>query len=97
MTEEMAQAGYDYPVASYDHDTPANWSCNSDSGHAISGGLVHRGDLRGLQGKYVFGDLVEGRVFYTDPKRGTMRDDADREAPVARARSSTTPRARGCG
>ena len=77
----MEQAGYDYPVASYDHDPPANWSCNSDSGHAISGGLVHRGDLRGLQGKYVFGDLVEGRVFY-DRRRASMRDDSGREAPV---------------
>ncbi len=30
---------------------------------------MHRGDLRGLQGKYIFGDLVEGRVFSSDPKR----------------------------
>ena len=69
MTEEMEQAGYEYPLASYDHDKPSPWSCNSDSGHAISGGFVHRGDLRGLQGKYIFGDLVEGRVFSIDPKR----------------------------
>ena len=65
----MEQAGYDYPVTSYDHDPPANWSCNSDSGHAISGGLVHRGDLRGLQGKYVFADLVKGRVFYSEAEQ----------------------------
>ncbi|MDZ5622115.1 PQQ-dependent sugar dehydrogenase [Nocardioides sp. HM23] len=80
LTDEMAQAGYDYPVASYDHDPPANWPCNSDSGHAISGGLVHRGDLSGLKGKYVFGDLVEGRVFYTDLEE--MDDDAATEAPI---------------
>lgn len=80
LTDEMANAGYDYPVASYDHDPPANWSCNSDSGHAISGGLVHRGDLRGLNGKYVFGDLVEGRVFYTDLEE--MDDEAATEAPI---------------
>ncbi|HYG93167.1 MAG TPA: PQQ-dependent sugar dehydrogenase [Nocardioides sp.] len=80
LTEEMADAGYDYPVASYDHDPPANWPCNSDSGHAISGGLVHRGDLPGLNGKYVFGDLVEGRVFYTQVAQ--MRDDAATEAPI---------------
>ncbi|WP_435771323.1 PQQ-dependent sugar dehydrogenase [Nocardioides sp. SYSU DS0651] len=80
LTDEMAAAGYDYPVTSYDHDPPANWSCNSDSGHAISGGLVHRGDLKGLKGKYVFGDLVEGRVFYTDLEE--MDDDAATEAPI---------------
>ncbi|MFC5729124.1 MULTISPECIES: PQQ-dependent sugar dehydrogenase [Nocardioides] len=66
LTEEMENAGYVYPVTSYDHDPPANWPCNSDSGHAISGGLVYRGQLDDLQGKYVFGDLVEGRVLYSE-------------------------------
>lgn len=80
LTPEMEAAGYDYPVTSYDHDPPANWPCNSDSGHAVSGGIVHRGDLRGLQGKYVFADLVEGRVFYSDLEE--MDDDAATEAPV---------------
>ncbi|QYJ02763.1 PQQ-dependent sugar dehydrogenase [Nocardioides panacisoli] len=80
LTAEMEQAGYDYPVTSYDHDKPANWSCNSDSGHAISGGLVHRGDLPGLRGKYVFGDLVEGRVYFSDLPE--MVDDGDAEAPI---------------
>lgn len=80
MTPEQAAKGYDFPVASYAHDTPANWSCNADSGHAISGGLVHRGRLPGLKGKYVFGDLVEGKVFYTTAAH--MRDDTDREATV---------------
>lgn len=80
MTEEQAARGYDFPVASYAHETPANWSCNSDSGHAISGGHVHRGDLPGLKGKYVFGDLVKGEVYYTTAAH--MRDDSDREATV---------------
>ena len=80
LTDEMANAGYNYPVTSYDHDPPANWPCNSDSGHAISGGLVHRGDLEGLQGKYVFGDLVEGRVFYANT--GEMHDGGPREATM---------------
>lgn len=80
MTPEQAAKGYDFPVASYAHDTPANWSCNADSGHAISGGLVHRGRLPGLKGKYVFGDLVEGKVFYTTAAH--MRDESDREATV---------------
>lgn len=80
MTEEQAAQGYDFPVASYAHETPANWSCNSDSGHAISGGHVHRGDLPGLKGKYVFGDLVKGEVYYTTAAH--MRDDSDLEAAV---------------
>lgn len=80
LTDEMAAAGYNYPVTSYDHDPPANWSCNSDSGHAISGGLVHRGDLAGLRGKYVFGDLVEGRVYYSNT--GEMVDGGPREATI---------------
>ena len=81
LTEEMANAGYDYPVTSYDHDPPANFPCNSDSGHAISGGLVHRGDLPGLRGTYVFADLVEGRVFAS--KVAQLDDDADVEAPIS--------------
>lgn len=59
--------GYTYPVAAYDHDPPAGWPCTRDSGHAISGGFVYRGHrLPGLQGKYVFADLVDGRVFYAN-------------------------------
>lgn len=80
MTEEQAAKGYDFPVASYAHETPANWSCNADSGHAISGGHVHRGDLPGLKGKYVFGDLVKGEVYYATAAH--LRDDSDREAIV---------------
>jgi glucose/arabinose dehydrogenase len=80
MTPEQAAKGYDFPVASYAHETPANWSCNADSGHAISGGHVHRGDLPGLKGKYVFGDLVKGEVYYTTAAH--MRDDSEREATV---------------
>ncbi|MGM1062061.1 LamG-like jellyroll fold domain-containing protein [Saccharothrix sp. Mg75] len=59
--------GYTYPVAAYDHDPPAGWPCTQDSGHAISGGQVYRGRaVPRLRGKYVFGDLVDGRVFHTE-------------------------------
>ncbi len=44
-----------YPVAQYDHT----------EGYAISGGGVYRGKaLPELVGKYVFGDIVSGRLFY---------------------------------
>lgn len=59
--------GYTYPVAAYDHDPPANWNCTSDVGVGISGGVVYRRhDLPDLYGKYIFGDIVDGRVMYTD-------------------------------
>jgi glucose/arabinose dehydrogenase/mono/diheme cytochrome c family protein len=48
---------FTYPVAQYDHD----------EGNAISGGFVYRGQaVPALQGKYVFGDIVTGRLFSVD-------------------------------
>lgn len=59
--------GYTYPVAAFDHDPPADWDCQSDLGHAIVGGFVYRGRrIPQLVGKYVFGDLVDGRIFYAN-------------------------------
>jgi len=69
-----SQLGYTYPVAAYAHHPPADWPCTKDSGHAVSGGFVYRGRLAPeLTDKYVFGDIVDGRLFYTDEsemKRG---------------------------
>ena len=46
--------GYTYPTAQYDHD----------EGNAIGGGFVYEGDpVPLLRGKFVFRDLVRGRVF----------------------------------
>ena len=48
---------YVYPVAQYDHD----------EGFAIGSGFVYRGrDIAALVGKFVFTDLVRGRLFYID-------------------------------
>lgn len=47
---------YTYPVAEYDHD----------EGNSISGGFVYTGDIPLLKGKYIFGDIVKGRVFYVE-------------------------------
>ncbi|MES2378228.1 MAG: PQQ-dependent sugar dehydrogenase [Bacteroidota bacterium] len=47
---------YTYPVAQYDHD----------EGNSISGGFVYTGDIAALKGKYIFGDIVKGRVFYVE-------------------------------
>jgi glucose/sorbosone dehydrogenase len=46
-----------FPVADYDHTY----------GKAIAGGFVYWGeDIPELQGHYVFGDIVNGRLFYFD-------------------------------
>jgi mono/diheme cytochrome c family protein len=48
-----------YPVAQYDHD----------EGKAISGGLEYWGNsLDALKGKYIFGDIVRGRLFFVEMK-----------------------------
>lgn len=72
LPEDDDELGFTYPVVAYDHDPPPGWSCTADSGYAISGGFVYRGrDLPALNGKYLFTDLVEGRVFYA--KESQMR------------------------
>jgi mono/diheme cytochrome c family protein len=48
-----------YPVAQYDHD----------EGSAISGGYEYWGkEVPALEGKYIFGDIVSGRLFYVEMK-----------------------------
>jgi mono/diheme cytochrome c family protein len=48
---------YTYPVAMYDHD----------EGNAFSAGFVYsRTDIPLLTGKYIFGDIVNGRVFFVE-------------------------------
>lgn len=67
LPEDDEKYGYTYPVAAYDHDPPADWNCTSDVGRAIVGGFVYRGhDLPELRGKYVFGDIVDGRLLFAD-------------------------------
>ncbi|HMG21995.1 MAG TPA: hypothetical protein VK607_11775, partial [Kofleriaceae bacterium] len=75
--EEDAKFGYVYPVIAFDHNPPPNFPCTADVGHAVSGGYVYRGHSAPLlTGKYVFGDLVDGRIFYaneSEMKRGGPR------------------------
>jgi hypothetical protein len=77
LPADDAKNGYTYPVAAYDHDPPPDWNCTTDVGRAISGGFVYRGnDMPEMRGKYIFGDIVTGRVFYTnerDMKNGAPR------------------------
>jgi hypothetical protein len=50
-------AGFTYPVVQYDHD----------EGTAGSGGFAYAGSMiPELKGKYVFGDISRGTLFYTE-------------------------------
>jgi glucose/arabinose dehydrogenase len=96
LPENDEQHGYTYPVLAYDHDPPPEWPCDRDSGHAVIGGFVYRGEtLPDLRGKYVFGDGVDGRIFYAEAaemRRGTehrakvheflLRDDAGKQVTM---------------
>jgi glucose/arabinose dehydrogenase len=55
LPADDARYGFTYPVAEYDHD----------EGRAIAGGFVYRGAaVPALAGQYLFGDIVNGRVFH---------------------------------
>ena len=59
-----------YPVAQFDHTT--------NGGDAVTGGFVYRGALLpGLAGKYVFGDITTGRVWFADFKEMLAADDGN--------------------
>lgn len=47
-------APFHSPFGEYDHH----------EGAAITGGYVYRGPLEALRGRYVFGDIVNGRLFF---------------------------------
>ena len=73
-------SGFTLPVASFDHDPPANYSCTSDSGHAVSGGVVYRGrfnDLKGRKstssGTWSTGEVLLDRC-QADALRGSSRE-----------------------
>jgi glucose/arabinose dehydrogenase len=67
LPDDDASFGYVYPVAQYDHDegetregTPI-----AKGRVAITGGFVYRDvAIPALAGQYLFGDLVNGRVFH---------------------------------
>ena len=47
---------YSDPFVQYDHTV----------GYAISGGYVYDGDIQSLKNKYIFGDIVNGKLFYVN-------------------------------
>jgi hypothetical protein len=57
--------GFTYPVALYDHN----------DGQAVSGGFAYYGRIAALRGKFVFGDVVRGRLFVADLAAMKKADD----------------------
>jgi hypothetical protein len=67
-----AANGYVYPVVQYPH------SAALGVGDAISGGFVYRGTrIPELRGKFVFGDITTGKLFYSDLVEMTSADDGN--------------------
>ena len=56
---------FTYPVAMYDHS----------EGQAITAGFAYQGNITALRGKFVFGDIVPGRLFATDVSAMKAADD----------------------
>ncbi len=52
----QSQDGFTYPVAIYDHN----------DGQSVAGGFAYHGRIPALRGKFVFGDIVRGRLFAAD-------------------------------
>ncbi len=65
MLDGRQKDGFTYPVAIYDHD----------EGVAISGGYAYNGRIAALRGKFVFGDIIRGRLFVSDVAAMKKADD----------------------
>jgi len=57
--------GFTYPVAIYDHN----------DGQAVTAGFAYYGRIEALRGKFVFGDIVRGRLFAADLAAMKKADD----------------------
>jgi Glucose / Sorbosone dehydrogenase len=66
--------GLIYPVAVYDHD----------EGRSVTDGFAYHGRIAALRGKFVFGDIYNGRVFASDLAAMKKADDGIPEtvAPI---------------
>jgi len=57
--------GFTYPVIVYDHD----------EGRSVTDGFAYHGRIPALRGKFVFGDIQNGRVFVSDLAEMKKADD----------------------
>ena len=77
---------FTYPVAIYDHN----------DGQAITAGFAYHGRIDALRGKFVFGDLVRGRLFAADLAAMKAADDGvpSTVAPIEEIQLYSTRRGR---
>ncbi len=72
LPADDATRGYTYPVIAYPH------SPSLGVGDAIAGGFVYRGTrLPALRGKFIFGDITTGELFYADLAELLAADDGN--------------------
>lgn len=57
ILDGRAKDGFTYPVVVYDHD---------EERAAITAGFAYHGRIAALRGKFVFGDIVSGRIYVAD-------------------------------
>jgi len=57
--------GFTYPVVVYDHD----------EGRSVTDGFAYHGRITALRGKFIFGDIQNGRVFASDLAAMKKADD----------------------
>jgi len=67
VTTEMVKLSY--PVLQYDH--------SARGGDAIAGGFVYQGKIAALRGKFIFGDLTTGRMWWADFKEMIAAEDGN--------------------
>jgi hypothetical protein len=66
-----------YPVLEYPH--------TEDGGDAIAGGFVYRGSkIPVLRGKFIFGDISTGKLWYADYEEMLAADDGKPDTMAAR-------------
>jgi hypothetical protein len=65
VLDGRAHDEFTYPVAIYDHN----------DGQAITAGFAYHGRIDALRGKFLFGDIVRGRLFAADLAAMKAADD----------------------
>ena len=72
-----------------------------NDGQAVTGGFAYHGRIAALRGKFVFGDIVAGRLFVADLAAMKKADDGIpqtvapvEESPAVRARRRRQPHLR---
>lgn len=73
-TETLGMVTPTYPVIAYPH--------NKDGGDAITSGFVYTGKIAALRGKYIFGDITTGHIWYCSFNDLLAADKSSPHAPA---------------